>query len=294
MIEFERCIKKCEIEDLRQTRLFFSWSNKRAGGGAVAKKIDRAMDNWCWLKDFSDLQAHFPPPSISDHSPCILPLQRSNSPGVKPFKYLNAWDSHPCFLGLVKEVWSRRMEGSLLEVVGKKLRMIKPVLKELHRNFFKDPVLESAMIKQDLIAQQAKLDEDPTNEEARSTEKQLLEKYYKASWVEESFLKQKARVQWLRLGDSNSAYFHRVIKVRQARNTIIKIRKADGEWTKNQEEVGRESVSYFSNLLQAPGRLGRSTLFSKGEGIDALQKEAMGKEVTAQEIEEALWSQNLD
>ncbi|GAV61623.1 hypothetical protein CFOL_v3_05150 [Cephalotus follicularis] len=191
------------------------------------------MGNWCWLKDFSDLQAHFPPPGISDHSPCILPLQRSNSPGVRPFKYLNAWASHPSFLGLVKEVLSRWVEGSLLEVLGKKLRMLKPVLKELHRNFFKDPVLESAKIKQDLIALQANLDKDPTNEDARRTEKQLLEKYYKANWVEESCLKQKARVQWLRLGDSNSACFHRVIKVRQDRNTIVKIRKADGEWIKN-------------------------------------------------------------
>ncbi|GAV69755.1 hypothetical protein CFOL_v3_13256 [Cephalotus follicularis] len=102
MIEFERCIRKCEIEDLRQTGHFFSWSNKRPGGEAVAKKIDRAMANWCWFKEFSNLQAHFPPHGISDHSPCILPFQRSIFPGVRPFKYLNAWASHPSFLGLVK------------------------------------------------------------------------------------------------------------------------------------------------------------------------------------------------
>ncbi|GAV69035.1 Exo_endo_phos domain-containing protein [Cephalotus follicularis] len=195
MIEFERCIEKCEIEDLRQTGHFFSLSNKRARGESVGKKIDRAMGNWCWFNEFSDLQAHFPPPGISDHSPCIMPFQRSIFSGARPFKYLNAWASHPSFLGLVKEVWSRRVEGSMLEVVGKKLRMLKPILKELHRNFFKDPVSECGKLKYDLIVQQAILDGDPTNEDARSTEKQLLEKYYKASRVEESFLKQKARVQ---------------------------------------------------------------------------------------------------
>ncbi|GAV69150.1 hypothetical protein CFOL_v3_12651, partial [Cephalotus follicularis] len=46
MEEFGECIKKREMEDLRQTWLFFSWSNKRAGQGAIAKKIDRVFGNW--------------------------------------------------------------------------------------------------------------------------------------------------------------------------------------------------------------------------------------------------------
>ncbi|GAV86640.1 LOW QUALITY PROTEIN: Exo_endo_phos domain-containing protein/DUF4283 domain-containing protein/zf-CCHC_4 domain-containing protein, partial [Cephalotus follicularis] len=71
MVEFDQCIRKCEVEDLRKTHLF-SWSNKRSGARAVAKKIDRAMGNCYWFKECSDFQAHFPHPGISDHSPCIL------------------------------------------------------------------------------------------------------------------------------------------------------------------------------------------------------------------------------
>ncbi|GAV74067.1 Exo_endo_phos domain-containing protein [Cephalotus follicularis] len=103
-VEFNQCIRKCKIEDLQQTGHLFSWSNKRSGAGTVAKKIGRAMGNWYWFKEFSDLQAHFPPPGISDHSPCILAFQRSNSPGVRPFKYLNVWASNPSFLSVVEEV----------------------------------------------------------------------------------------------------------------------------------------------------------------------------------------------
>ncbi|GAV71955.1 hypothetical protein CFOL_v3_15444, partial [Cephalotus follicularis] len=147
MMEFDQCIRKCEVKDLRQTGHLFSWSNKRTGVGAVAKKIDRAMGNWLWLKECSDFQAHFPPPDISDHSPCILPFQRPNFPGVRPFKYLNVWASHSSFLSVVEEVWSRCVEGSPLEVVGQKLRMLKPALKELHRTSFKDLVSVCASLK---------------------------------------------------------------------------------------------------------------------------------------------------
>ncbi|GAV92739.1 Exo_endo_phos domain-containing protein [Cephalotus follicularis] len=82
MEEFELCIRKCEIEDLRQTGQFFTWNNKRTGAEAIAKKIDRALGNWWWFKEFSDIQAVFPPPGISDHSPCILPLQRPSIRGA--------------------------------------------------------------------------------------------------------------------------------------------------------------------------------------------------------------------
>ncbi|GAV75294.1 hypothetical protein CFOL_v3_18773 [Cephalotus follicularis] len=74
MAEFEHCIRKREIEDLRQTGHLFSWNNKRTESGAVAKKIDRGLGNLWWFKEFSDLKAQFLRPGISDHSPCILPF----------------------------------------------------------------------------------------------------------------------------------------------------------------------------------------------------------------------------
>ncbi|GAV93114.1 Exo_endo_phos domain-containing protein, partial [Cephalotus follicularis] len=48
MTEFGESIRKCELEDLRQSGCFYSWSNKRAGVEAVSKKLDRAMGNWGW------------------------------------------------------------------------------------------------------------------------------------------------------------------------------------------------------------------------------------------------------
>ncbi|GAV92873.1 LOW QUALITY PROTEIN: hypothetical protein CFOL_v3_36251, partial [Cephalotus follicularis] len=293
MEEFEHCIRKCEIEDLRQTGQFFTWNNKRTGAEAIAKKIDRALGNWWWFKEFSDIQAEFLPPGISDHSPCFLPLQRPSIRGGRPFKYLNVWASHQSFLGLVRDV-QRQLEGSPMEVVGKKLRLLKPLLKELHNRSFKDPSTVCTNLMKELCAQQAALDVDPSNVEARNREQQILEDYHKASRVEEAFLKQKARVQWLKLGDSNSAYFHRVVKVRQARNTIDRILKEDGQWTQNQEEVANECVRYYSNILQEPDRMGRYNFKRFGEGITEAQKQSMGRDVTDKEIEDALWSQNLD
>ncbi|GAV92701.1 LOW QUALITY PROTEIN: Exo_endo_phos domain-containing protein/DUF4283 domain-containing protein, partial [Cephalotus follicularis] len=137
MKELGECIKKCELEDLRQMGMFFSWSNKRAGGEAVAKKIDRVMGNWGWFNDFGQMHALFPPPGISDHSPCIIQFKKPSFTGSRPFKYLNVWASHPSFLEVVKQVWAQG-GGPPLVAVGMKLRMLKRALKEFHRTHFKE------------------------------------------------------------------------------------------------------------------------------------------------------------
>jgi hypothetical protein len=44
-------------------------------------------------------------------------------------------------------------------------------------------------------------------------ENECLHAYVSITKAEESFLKQKARNQWLELGDQNNSFFHRSLKV---------------------------------------------------------------------------------
>lgn len=56
--------------------------------------------------------------------------------------------------------------------------------------------------------------------ECLKREKDCLQEFVSISRAEEAFYKQKARNQWLNLGDQNKTYFHRLIKVRNTQNTI--------------------------------------------------------------------------
>jgi hypothetical protein len=51
-------------------------------------------------------------------------------------------------------------------------------------------------------------------------EKECLHAYVSITKAEEYFLKQKARNQWLQLGDQNNSFFHRSLKIQSARSTI--------------------------------------------------------------------------
>ena len=51
-------------------------------------------------------------------------------------------------------------------------------------------------------------------------ERECLHAYVSITRAEESFLKQKARNQWLQLGNQNNSFFHRFLRVQNAKKTI--------------------------------------------------------------------------
>ncbi|GKC68299.1 hypothetical protein Tco_1100897 [Tanacetum coccineum] len=72
------------------------------------------------------------------------------------------------------------------------------------------------------------LDVDPFNPTIREDETEYLQAFTDALLTEECFLKQKAKIEWLRVSDSNTAYFHMVVKSRASRNRIDSITAPSG------------------------------------------------------------------
>jgi len=47
-----------------------------------------------------------------------------------------------------------------------------------------------------------------------------LKEYASFALAEEAVLKQKSRNKWLQLGDQNTSYFHKIVKVRNSKNNL--------------------------------------------------------------------------
>lgn len=76
---------------------------------------------------------------------------------------------------------------------------------------------------------QSQLRTDRNNATPYSQEKACSLQLRKWLHVEESALAQKARIQWLKLGDSNNQFFFRAIKERLADNHITVLYNARGD-----------------------------------------------------------------
>ena len=59
---------------------------------------------------------------------------------------------------------------------------------------------------------------------------------------------QRSKVLWATNGDKNSKYFHCRATQRKRKNLILKIRKADGEWSSDMDQVIDTLTTYFQEL----------------------------------------------
>ncbi|GJW40424.1 protein LAZ1, partial [Tanacetum coccineum] len=82
-------------------------------------------------------------------------------------------------------------------------------------------------LQMELDTVQKALDSNPANLILREEEAAYVQAFNEAKLDEERFLKQKSKVEWLDVGDSNSAYFHKSIKYRNQRNRIKLILNSD-------------------------------------------------------------------
>ncbi|XP_024979732.1 uncharacterized protein LOC112516751 [Cynara cardunculus var. scolymus] len=197
MDDFRQCVRHLEVEDVNYKGLFFTWSKNPNGTGGLLKKIDRVLGNSHSLAHFPSASVIFLPYRSSDHCPAVLTLPSRSPWKPKPFKF-------PNFL-THKEASSLSLPraGALTCLVMRCIRL------ELDRV-------------------QIALDRDPDNVDLREEHCGYLSAYNSACLDEERFLKQKAKIQWLREGDKNSSFFHKSAKSRISRNNIDTIQNADG------------------------------------------------------------------
>ncbi|KAA3484468.1 reverse transcriptase [Gossypium australe] len=70
---------------------------------------------------------------------------------------------------------------------------------------------------------------------------------------DEAYWEQRARVNWLQLGDKNTTYFHNCATARKRANFINKLVGDDGRELTRESEIQEEAKIYFENLFTLQG-----------------------------------------
>ncbi|GJS32657.1 RNA-directed DNA polymerase, eukaryota, reverse transcriptase zinc-binding domain protein [Tanacetum coccineum] len=123
---------------------------------------------------------------------------------------------------VVEEHWNAPVSGFAMYILAKRLMMMKPYMRELNvknGNLF-DKV---KFLREELKKVQRELDKDPGDAVLREEELLYCVADKDAVIDEEKVLKQKSKIRWLKEGDHNSAYFHKIIKGRKSRSRICAV-----------------------------------------------------------------------
>ena len=143
--------------------------------------------------------------------------------------------------------------------------------------------------RQALCQAQSAVLNSPSNPMLRENEKSCLKNYHDLAVAEEGFLKQKSRVQWLKLGDQNTSFFHKAVKAHNARSALKVITMANGSRTEDPVAIKQEAVRHFQGILCSDEpSASRSEYLNSLDGfrwspqhIDTLNKAISNEEIKA-------------
>ena len=246
---FNEVLNELGLRDLPLQGGPFTW---RGGhNNQRMSRLDRFLVSADWESQFSNVIQRTLPRPVSDHCPVML-----DSDGVKsepsPFRFENMWLKFEGFKDLLRGWWqSLHFSGSFSFVLASKLKALKGVLKVWNKEVFGRVELK----KKEALSRISFWDEVGKDKELSLVEGEEREKArenYK-EWVdlEEVSWRHKSREIWLKEGNRNMGFFHRMTNSHRRRNSITSIR-INGRRLVKEAEVKEGLVSAFQSLLSAP------------------------------------------
>ncbi|KAL0889621.1 hypothetical protein Bca101_013604 [Brassica carinata] len=247
MREFKECLQRCDLSDLSFRGNSFTWTNSH-----VSKKLDRILVNDEWLQCFPDSLGIFGELGISDHAPACVFTDQLRPKQKRPFKFFAHLNQHPEFVHIIRGCWNGfSFEGSLQLCVSRKLKELKSVIRTFSRENFSNLEKRVAEAFDTLVLCQQVSLASPSSAAALA-ESEAHRKWVTLATAEDSFLRQRSRIQWTSEGDAPTAFYHRSIKSRRDMNQIDYLMDNDDTIIDSLEAIKSHAVGYFSTLLGGP------------------------------------------
>ncbi|XP_026378812.1 uncharacterized protein LOC113273281 [Papaver somniferum] len=248
--DFQDCIDLCGLLQAPKSGLEFSWCNGRVGNKRILCNLDRALFNLKWLKTFNGWHYHVGTRGISDHGPLI----RSNTiiPRASniPFRFQKMCLNHPYFLQIMCESWNEDIDGNPIFVFMNKLKRLKKILKIWNWEVFGDVNVKLKNVEDKVMETTLNYDKDPYDIYLLHSLVVARGEYEIAANNYNTFLRDRARINWIKDGDINSKFFHTNIKLRQAQNSIAEIEDPSGNIITNQKGITDVLIDHFSKKFE--------------------------------------------
>lgn len=193
---FVEMLQREGLIDVGYTGPSFTWNYGRDASTRRSARLDRAICDEDWRRQFPEATLRHLPHSYSHHCPILLQTMGVSSAGLgqRPFKFQAAWLAHNEFVKIVQESWSPE------STIQENLQQLSLSLQHWNKYTFGNIFQRKRRLTRRLEGIQTCLARHPTAALLKLEEKLRLE-LNETLRQEEILWMQKSRVQWLRLGD---------------------------------------------------------------------------------------------
>jgi len=263
----------------------FTWYKEN---GSAKSRIDRVLVSEEWIQRWPMCKQYVQPRVVSDH--CALIVKSCVKDwGPKPFRSIDAWQMEHGFKELVKEKWnSYCVQGNGISSLKDKLKLLKTDLKDWNTNVFGNMDLNKRMILKEIEELDVKDNDIDLEENDKLRRLELISQLRVLDKKLESLHRQKARANWIKFGDSNSKFFHSVIRWRRLCNEVKGV-DIDNQWCEDPVTVRREARNLFEERFTATHDFGVSLGSVEFKTITKETNLSLILVFTEVEVKDAVW-----
>lgn len=283
---FRLAIEDVSLSELPLTGGKYTWERSKGKDNWVRERLDRcfASDNWWQLFPLCKLSVYHT--IYSDHEPINLDI--CNVQVTKKqfrFKFENTWLRESEFNTEVKEHLASLPRLHLLP----KLLSLSSFMAKWGMNFFHKFKVKIRKQKEVLNKLVDEIDEESV--------KQYFEERDKLNVLlvnKEVYCKQKAKVFWLKEGDSNSKFFHAYASARKRTNFINHLRTDESDLVTDTKEMHSVVVDYFNKLLDGQKDVNYDDDENRESLVSDEQNQALMEDITFEEFTRAVKQMHPD
>ncbi|CAK8532356.1 unnamed protein product [Lathyrus sativus] len=282
-------MSKTELYALDHQGDYFTWSNKQEHN-AIYSRIDHMLGNADWMQQNDNTTLTHENPNISDHSMLILNDNMPKTRANRVFKFINCSTDLDHFWDTVSDSWNMPMEGSLMFIVWRKLLRLQPHIKSLSKPLA-DVTNKILQTREKLTVAQTDLAHSRLNGNKIRQVKEYTAELLDWQEKEESMLKQRVKIEWLRHCDGNNKYFHASIRMRQQFKTMKKIQMEDGSYATDQKGLENAVLEFYTKLMGTRSNdleAIDTSAMRAGSQLTENQRTMLSEPVTEKEIKDAL------
>ncbi|WMV50120.1 hypothetical protein MTR67_043505 [Solanum verrucosum] len=291
-LDFISIIEANGLVDIGYSGQHYTWCNQREEDVRVWKRLDRAMVNDKWLELMPQTTITHLPSVGFDHCPLLMELEVRLEHKIKYFKFLHCWTENENFFDTLKGCWQKKISGNPMWRLHQKMKFLASTLstwsKKEYGNIFSNVVNFEEQVKaaeEDVIQQ--------NTEENRTKIHLINAQYIKYLKLEASILKQKTQLQWFKEGDTNSKYFHSIMRGRRRKLFIHKICTGEDAWIQGEETIAKAACDYFKNMFSGhEDRIRKEILNYIPRMVTEEQKQTLQQMPNLDELTQVLFSMN--
>jgi hypothetical protein len=219
----------------------------------MSERLDRTVANSAFCQLFEECSVTNLITTTSDHYAVRISLQKDtrsvvNQPVSFSFRYEAMWRRAPDYTETMEQAWAARDVGPpSLSSTWAKINGLAPALKKWSQETFGSIHKKIRRLEQKLFFLRGQPILNSIIQEERDVERSLGELFE----CEKIMARQRSRVEWLREGDRNTAFFHAKASAQKRTNRINVLTREDGSKCEAQDEIKGMVHQFYETLFSS-------------------------------------------